>query len=65
MLSMQSTPLTVDMGVAHIPLRKDVTLAEITLDSANRMFGWMRRQDIEEALGLTVTPQSGTNPPLD
>jgi RimJ/RimL family protein N-acetyltransferase len=44
------------MGVAHIALRKDVTLAEITRDCANRMFAWMQAQDIAEALGLTVEP---------
>ena len=44
------------MGVAHIRLRQDVTLAEITDDCANRMFAWMQAPDVAEAIGLTVEP---------
>jgi RimJ/RimL family protein N-acetyltransferase len=44
------------MGVAHIRLRQDVTLAEITDDCAHRMFAWMQAPDVAAALGLTVEP---------
>jgi RimJ/RimL family protein N-acetyltransferase len=44
------------MGVSHIALRKDVTLAEITCACANRMLAWMQTEDIADALGLTVEP---------
>ena len=44
------------MGVAHIRLRQDVTLAEITDDCAHRMFAWMQAPDVAEAIGLNVEP---------
>ncbi len=44
------------MGVAHIRLRQDVTLAEITDDCAYRMYAWMQAPDVAEPLGLTVGP---------
>jgi RimJ/RimL family protein N-acetyltransferase len=44
------------MGVAHIRLRQDVILAEITDDCAHRMFTWMQAPDVAEAIGLATAP---------
>lgn len=41
---------------AHIRLRQDVSLAEITDDCAHRMLEWMQRPDVAEAIGLTIQP---------
>jgi RimJ/RimL family protein N-acetyltransferase len=44
------------MGVAHLRLRHDVVLAEITSDCADRMFVWMQAPDLAEAIGLKAEP---------
>lgn len=42
--------------MAHIRLRRDVLLTEITQDCAARMLAWMRMEDIAESLSLSVEP---------